>query len=63
MVLTKADLVKPGDLAALLAEVESAVARFRAAHPEVVVTSASDGTGVERLRALLAALALPAPRR
>ena len=50
-------------LAALLAETAAEVARYRAAHPEVLVTSAAAGSGIERLRALLAALALPAPRR
>jgi len=63
VVLTKADLVKPAELAALVARVAQAVAGYRAAHPEVLLTSAATGQGIERLRALLAALALPAPRR
>jgi GTP-binding protein len=63
VVLTKTDLVKPAALAGLHASVAEAMARYRAAHPEVVLTSAETGAGIERLRALLATLALPAPRR
>lgn len=63
LVLTKADLLKPDEQAAVLAQVTAAVARRRAAHPEVVLTSAESGLGVERLRALLATLALPATHR
>jgi GTP-binding protein len=63
VVLTKADLVRPEACAALLQRTAAALARLRAAHPEIHLTSASDGTGIEALRAVLATLALAAPRR
>ncbi len=63
VVLTKADLVKPEARDALLERLTVTVAGYRAAHPEVLLTSADMGSGVERLRALLATLALAPPRR
>lgn len=63
VVLTKADLVKPEARDALLQRTAAALSRLRAAHPEILLTSASDGTGIEALRAVLATLALAAPRR
>lgn len=63
IVLTKADLVKPDARAALLAAVAGEVAGFRAAHPEVLLTSSAEGLGIERLRGLLGTLALDAGRR
>jgi len=59
LVLTKADTVKPPQLAKRLAEVE-VIARTRtAAHPLVLVTSSETGSGMEELRAEIAALARP----
>ncbi|HYI39757.1 MAG TPA: ribosome biogenesis GTP-binding protein YihA/YsxC [Allosphingosinicella sp.] len=50
LVLTKADKIKASDLA----EVEAATAeegrKHAAAHPEIIVTSAEKGMGIERLR-------------
>jgi len=63
VVLTKADLVKPPEQDARLAEVTAALARHRAAHPHVHLTSAETGLGIEALRAELAALAEPSQRR
>jgi len=57
VVLTKSDEPKPAALAAVLAETQAALARRRAAHPEVLTTSAHKGTGIAELRAGLAALA------
>ena len=56
LVLTKADGVKPPALAKKLAEVEQVARKHAAAYPIVVVTSAETGTGIDVLRAQLAAL-------
>jgi GTP-binding protein len=59
LVLTKVDLVRPGALADLSDGVRADLARKPGAHPEIIATSAREGTGIERLRAALAALAIP----
>lgn len=56
LVLTKADGVKPGALARKLEEVTATARAHPAAFPEVLVTSADRGTGLEALRAELAGL-------
>jgi len=56
IVLTKADAVKPAELAARIAEVEAALAKRPAAFPTVLVTSAHDGAGIPELRAAVARL-------
>ncbi len=60
LVLTKADKVKPTDLAIIAAETSAAIAKRPAAHPEIIPTSAETGAGIEALRAEIASLALPA---
>ncbi len=55
-VLTKADGVKPPALARKLDAVTQLAKRHPAAYPEVIATSASDGLGIEALRAGLATL-------
>jgi GTP-binding protein len=57
LVLTKADDVKPGPLAARRAEVEALARKHPAGHPLVLVTSSETGEGMAELRAELAALA------
>jgi len=57
LVLTKADAVKPGALARKVAEVRAMARKHPAAHPEVMVTSAETGEGIEALRGALAGLA------
>jgi GTP-binding protein len=59
-VLTKADKLNAGDLAATAAAVAAALAKHGAAHPEIHLTSAEKGQGIAALRATLAALAMPA---
>jgi GTP-binding protein len=59
VVLTKVDLVRPGALADLSDSLRADLARKPGAHPEIIATSAREGTGIERLRAALAALAIP----
>ena len=56
LVLTKADDVKPGPLAARRAEVEALARKHPAGHPLVLVTSSETGEGMPELRAELAAL-------
>ncbi len=58
-VLTKADAVRPEALEAVLAKLAGELAGHAAAHPEIAVTSARDGTGIAGLRATVAALAAP----
>jgi len=57
VVLTKADKVSASDREKTLAQVRVALAKHPAAFPELVVTSAEKGDGVETLRALIATLA------
>ena len=56
IVLTKADEVKPAELAACLAATGAALARHPAAFPEALVTSAHGGAGIPELRAAIARL-------
>ena len=60
LVLTKTDLVRPGALGDLSESLRADLARRPGAHPEIIATSAREGTGIERLRAALAALAIGA---
>jgi GTP-binding protein len=59
VVLTKADKVRPRELAARLEAVAAELKTHVAAHPIIHVTSAHDGAGIAELRAALAALAAP----
>jgi GTP-binding protein len=56
VVLTKADKVSAAECEATIAQVQSALAKHPAAYPELVVTSAEKGDGVETLRAIIATL-------
>ncbi len=56
IVLTKADAVKPAELSQCVAEVEAALAKYPAAFPNVLATSARNGTGIPELRAAIARL-------
>ena len=56
VVLTKADRIKPLELAALLAATEAALAKHPAAHPETLATSARTGAGIPELRSAIARL-------
>lgn len=51
IVLTKADKVKASDLAATLAKVEALARKHPAAFPQIHVTSAEKGMGLDELRA------------
>jgi GTP-binding protein len=57
IVLTKADKVKPSELAEIEAATRASIAKRPAAHPEIIATSAETGGGIEQLRAEIAALA------
>lgn len=57
LVLTKADKLKPTEVEAIAATTRAAIAKRPAAHPEIIVTSAETGDGIEQLRAEIAALA------
>ena len=57
IVLTKADKVRPNELAARMREISAVLATHTAAHPIIHATSSEDGTGIPVLRAALAALA------
>jgi GTP-binding protein len=56
VVLTKADQVKPPELAARVAATEAALRQRPAAFPQVLTTSARDGGGIRELRAAIARL-------
>lgn len=56
LVLTKADQVKPTELAACIAETEAALAKHPAAFPQVLATSSRAGSGMPELRAAIARL-------
>jgi len=55
IVLTKADKVKPSELAAVEQATAEAIRRRPAAHPVLIVTSSTEGAGIESLRAEIAA--------
>jgi GTP-binding protein len=59
LVLTKVDQIGQGALADLIETLETELARRLGAHPQVLATSAHEGTGIERLRAALALLTVP----
>ena len=56
VVLTKADKVKEKDRDKVLAQVRATLAKHPAAYPELVLTSAEKGTGIETLRAIIAGM-------
>ena len=56
VVLTKADQVKPVELAERIAATERPLRKRAAAFPHVLTTSARDGTGIPELRATIARL-------
>jgi GTP-binding protein len=57
IVLTKADKLKPTEAEAIAEATRAEIRKRPAAHPEVIVTSAETGGGIEQLRAEIAALA------
>jgi GTP-binding protein len=56
IVLTKIDQIKPAELAERIAAVEAALRKRPAAFPQVLATSAREGTGIPELRAAIARL-------
>jgi GTP-binding protein len=56
VVLTKADQVKPDELAGRIAATETVLAKRPAAFPQVLATSARTGAGIAELRAAMARL-------
>ncbi len=56
IVLTKADTIKPSELATRTVEVETALSKWPSAFPGVLATSAHDGNGIPELRAAIARL-------
>jgi GTP-binding protein len=56
VVLTKADQIKPAELAACIDATRSGIAKRPAAFPDVLVTSARSGAGIPALRAAIARL-------
>jgi len=56
IVLTKADKVKPAELAGRIADTAAAIRRRPAAFPEVIATSAHTGAGLPDLRAAIVRL-------
>lgn len=59
IVLTKADKIKPGPLAALKERMALEMAEHVAAHPEILVTSSATEEGLAETRAALSELARP----
>jgi GTP-binding protein len=57
VVLTKADQVRPAELAAITTAVANALAKRPAAFPDILATSARTGAGIPELRAAIARLA------
>ena len=56
VVLTKADKPKAGELARVIDSVKADLAKHPAAYPEMIVTSAQKGTGIDLLRTAIASL-------
>jgi len=63
IVLTKADQVKPAQLDALLPRLAETLSKHPAAHPVIHITSAHEAVGIAALRAAIATLAEPKPKR
>lgn len=61
IILTKADKIGPTAAAKVEAETLKAVSKRAAAFPRLILTSSSDKTGINVLRAEMASLALPVP--
>ena len=59
IILTKVDKVKPTALTALIEATATELKKHVAAHPDVLATSAADGTGIAEARAALSELAKP----
>jgi GTP-binding protein len=57
LVLTKADRLKPGEVADAVAAAKAVARRHGAAHPEVLATSSTSGFGIAELRAEIAGFA------
>ncbi len=57
-VMTKADNLKPAELAAMQAKLGAILRRRPACHPEIPITSSAKGTGIAELRQALAAFAV-----
>ncbi len=57
IILTKVDKAKQEDLKSIIEKTQKELAKRPAAHPEVFLTSAMRGVGIEELRAELASLA------
>ena len=56
VVLTKGDKIKPHELEKVAEETAAALAKYPAAFPEVIVTSAEKGVGIPDLRATIAGI-------
>ena len=56
VVLTKADKPTAAELKTVIAATQSAIVKRPAAHPGVILTSSEKGSGLEELRAEVAAL-------
>jgi GTP-binding protein len=57
IVLTKADKLKSSELDAIVEKTRATLAKRPAAYPQIIVTSAETGLGIDRLRAAIATLA------
>jgi GTP-binding protein len=55
-VLTKADKIKPHELAAVVADTAAKLGKHPAAFPRIIVTSSEDGLGIDDLRATIAGI-------
>ena len=55
-VLTKADKIKPHELAAVTADTAAKLGKHPAAFPHIIVTSAEKGLGIDELRATIAGI-------
>jgi GTP-binding protein len=53
LILTKADKVKPTELAETIGRTADEAAKRPAAHPEIIATSSETGLGMDRLRAAM----------
>lgn len=63
IVVTKADKPGAAELERIVAGIEKAITKRPASYPVIAVTSARSGSGIDRLRAHIAALSGPAANR
>ncbi|MDC0349381.1 ribosome biogenesis GTP-binding protein YihA/YsxC [Alphaproteobacteria bacterium] len=62
IILTKSDKIKASNRETIVADTQTKLSKFVAAHPVALLTSSEKGDGIDEVRAEIAALFMPEPR-